>query len=445
LFEYCSPWLDVYSIPNLVIEALESLHISASYKYTPWLELEERWNAHQDYDMAIHSCSLQTYDVDWLAYEYWSEYANTPYQNPTNFRNATYDSWRDQLLHGTTYEEVHEAAAAMQEILQYNVPRLVVYLPTYPQAYRNDRFSGYIENIGRGISDIWTMRKIHYIDGTLGGTFPIAISIEPDNFNVFSATNPSSAAIMENLWPSLYNYAPDLSPYPDLANNMKIEYHEDNIAVPEGHTRYTVDIIQNATWSDGVPLTAEDVAFTFIYVLESGVYGNPAHEKLKGLIAAYSPSTYRVVIEFSTESYWHFSEFAYTAIIPEHIFNNNGSIDFKGWETWNPFPNSTDSNVNCGPFLFSSFQAGEFYELVKNPLFYYEVENMGRKDTTTTNSTEILDYGTLAISIAIGSVSGFVIVVFSYRTYLELQKNHPKLKEIPWNEISNRTSNHREW
>jgi hypothetical protein len=53
------------------------------------------------------------------------------------------------------------------------------------------------------------------------------------------------------------------------------ETNSDNPAVPEDHTRFTIDVIQNATWSYETLLTGEDVALTFTYVLESSVYGIP--------------------------------------------------------------------------------------------------------------------------------------------------------------------------
>jgi peptide/nickel transport system substrate-binding protein len=275
----------------------------------------------------------------------------------------------------------------MQEILQYNVPRLVVYENTYMQGYRNDQFTGHVEDLGRYISGPWTMRKIQKLDGTFGGTVPIAISEEPDSFNIYVTNSAYSAAILSELWPSLYGFAPDLNPWPDLAESMLTETHDDNPAVPVGHTRFTVDIIQNATWSDGEPVTAEDVAFSLTYAFESAPYGNPAGTDIGDLAAAYAPTPFRAVIEFNTESYWHFSNFAYDTIIPEHIFNDETGIGYQGWNTWNPVFDPAEPNVNCGPYIFSDYEAGEFYELTYNPLFHYAPERPTGTTTTTDTGT----------------------------------------------------------
>jgi peptide/nickel transport system substrate-binding protein len=199
---------------------------------------------------------------------------------------------------------------------------------------------------------------------------------------------------------------------------MLIETHSDNPAVPDGHTRFTIDIIQNATWSDGDPLTAEDVAFSFTYAMESITYGNPASTDIGDLVAAYATTTSRVIVEFATETYWHFSNFAYDTIIPEHIFNDDTGIGYAGWNTWNPVFDPAEPNVNCGPFVFSDYEAGEFYKLEANPIFHYSSLPI-TNTAETTNSTTTMDASQTSgqelswsdVTIyAIGTSSGMVIL-----------------------------------
>jgi ABC-type transport system substrate-binding protein len=388
VIEYASTSPEIAGgVAQIGVDALHALHIDARTQASDFNEYISRLDSHGDYDMIFYAQDFHDNDVDWLAYEYWSAYADTPYQNPSNFVNVTYDYWRDQLLYGTTYMEVFEAAEAMQHILHENVPRLVVYENTYLQAYRNDQFTGHVEDFSGYISGPWTMRKIHNLDDTLGGTVPVAIGQEPDSFNFFISNSAYSGHIFKNLHASLYKYGPDMTPVGDLAKALLVETHEDNVAVPAGHTRYTIDIIQNASWSDGTPLTAEDVAFTFTYHVESGLYGNPAGIDLGDLVASYAPTTYRVVLEFSTESYWQFSCFAFDYIIPVHIFNDSDGIGYMGWNTWNPVFDSAEPNVNCGPFILTDFEAGEYYEISKNPDYHYFPQELTSTTSTTSSST----------------------------------------------------------
>ena len=402
------------------VDALNSLHINAQTRAADFYEYISRLDSHGDYDMIFYAFQFSYDEVDWLAYEFWSEYANEPYQNPCNFANDTYDSWRDQLLYSIEYEDVYEAAAQMQLILQENVPRLVVYMNQYFQPYRTDTFTGHVEDAGNYIAGQWTLRKIRRIDGTRGGTVTIS-SPDPETFNIFLYSTVYASRIVRNLWPRLYHAGPDQKPWPDLAENLVIQKHADNPDVPAGHTRFIVDIIQNATWTDGVQITAEDVAFTFTYGLESAAYGNPAI--YPDLQAAYAISPYRVIIEFSTESYWHLSNFAYEIIIPKHIFNDVDGIGYAGWGTWNPVFDPAEPHVTCGPFTLTDVQAGEFYELTANPDFHYFPQYPVTDYTAhTSTNTETGTPFNMALALTSGAVSAAAVILLGGFTVLRVKE-----------------------
>jgi ABC-type transport system substrate-binding protein len=399
------------------VDALRALHVNAETRAGGFQEIVARVGSHGDYDMVFYATDFVSDDVDWLAYEYWSEYADMLYMNPTNFANETFDSWREQLLYSTSYEEVYEAAAAMQLILHENVPRVVAYQNTILSAYRTDVFTGQIQDFGRWIGSQWTLRKIHKIDGTRGGTVSIGFAA-PETFNLFLIQSNYAGDISINLWPSLYSRAPDISPWRNLADRLLVETHSENQAVQEGHTRFTIDIIRNATWSDETPLTAEDVAFTFTYLLESSVFGNPVAVDLVDLVAAYAPTPHRVVLEFNSESWWHFSNFAYDWIIPRHIFNNEDGIGYANWDKWNPVYDQNEVYITSGPFELTDWVIGEFYELSANPDFCYFPSPPPNSTTTTTTPTtanqanryDLVLYGGVVGAAVVTFVGGFILL-----------------------------------
>ena len=359
------------------VEALNALHIAAEAVPLVYTEYIIRMDYVGDYDMIVHSATFPDTEVQWLAYDFWSEYVSNSELNPTHFTNNTYDSWREQLLYGTSYEEVYEAAAEMQKILHYNVPILVIFEENEYQAYRKDVLTGYQEDFIRHIDGPWTMRKIQTIGSTYGGTVIVGLSLDIITFNIFQTFEIETLNIIDNLYSSLFRRGPDQVPIEDLALNCKTETHSDNSVVPDGHTRFTLDIIQNATWSDGVPLTADDIIFTYNYLLESTEYGNYLTMTLSNLMAAYTPIPYRVVLEFNTESYWHFNDFAFVKIIPKHIFNDVDGIGYENWNKWNPVFNPKAPHVTCGPFLLES-ATYENCTLIKNPFYHwnpYTAEN----------------------------------------------------------------------
>jgi ABC-type transport system substrate-binding protein len=293
----------------------------------------------------------------------------------------------------------------MQEILHENVPLVVVYENIYTQAYRTDIFTGHIEHPLLGIDNPWTLRNVHRIDESPGGTVNIIVSSSPNTFNIYLPANDVASQIMAQLWPSLYLKGPDDSPVPFLAKDMIIETHADNSNVSQDRTRFTIDIVQNANWTDGTPLTAEDVVFSFIYAVESGVYGNPAGDSLTKLVAAYAPTPYQVVLEFESESYWHFSRFAYDYIIPKHIFE---SIGYANWNSWDW--NATEPYVTAGPYRLTQYVTDDFAVLSANLDFWFN------PILPTVTPVYIIDPGNAAVII--GGVGGGgaigVIVVITF-------------------------------
>lgn len=407
-------------IAQIAVDALQSLHIdSHTYAFCCGYPI---WDV---CEMFLSATNFYDYDVDWLAEEYWSENAEGVYAEPNgcNFRNSTFDELRSQLLNATSYERTLEIVSEMQRVLHHNVPKLVVYVNQYLQAYRTDKFTEHVEDLTRCISGPWTLRNIRNIDGSTGGSLPVAISQDPDSFNIFVTGSPYSSYILEEMYCSLYDRGPSVDPVSDLATSLLIQTHADNPVVEEGHTRFTIDIVENATWSDGVPLTAEDVAFTFTYILESAIYENPAALDYQHLVASYAPSYYRVVLEFDSESYWHFSQFAYTPIIPKHIFNDEDGIGYAGWESWNPILSGQSPSVWCGPFSFEDYEAGEYYTLTYNPLFYYRVNRTastsGSGTSGQTSGPGILH--TLAVAASAGSL--VVIAAVSALTLIERKRS----------------------
>jgi ABC-type transport system substrate-binding protein len=354
-------------VAQIAADALHSLDVDAE---PVACEFNDYVQPHREFDMVFYATNFDTTDVEWLAYEYWSESPDQFDRYYHGFRNASYDSWREILLHGTTYDEVYEAAARMQMILHENVPRLVVYENTYMQQYRSDIYTGHVPDLCRYITGPWTMIKIHKIQGQ-GGLVPIAIAVEPDSFNIFVTESKYSRNILDNLYSSLFRLDPNQHPVMDLATSLVTETHDDNPAVPEGHTRFTIDIVRNATWSDGRLLTADDVAFTYAYILESSQHGNPAGLYLADLESAVAVDRYKVRLEFSTESYWHFGNFAFAKIIPKHIFNDIDGIGYEGWNLWNPVFNPDEPCVTCGPYVFDDYEAGEWYRVKSNPLYHH--------------------------------------------------------------------------
>ncbi|MHA1882002.1 MAG: ABC transporter substrate-binding protein [Candidatus Thorarchaeota archaeon] len=396
-------------VGQFVADAMVSLGIDARSEPTDFYEYLNRLYYHGDYDMVFLGTTYTTFDVDWLAYNYWSEYIDEPFQNACNFANASYDAWRDQLLTSTDYDEVYEAAVEMQKIWTYEVPELICYENIQLTAYRTDTFEGFVEDNIDGIPSWWTNYKVHLKDdagGPFGGTLRWCNSQDIDTFNFMASTSGYSQNINQMMWDTLLATDHEGNDIPWLAEDWSSATHADDSAVPEGYTRFQFDMIQNATWTDGTPLTGEDVAFTLNFMRDAP--GNPYGPDLQQMTAAYAPTTYSVVIEFNTESYWHLHTVAYKPVLPKHVFEIIGA---ESWNLWNPNPPTTPM-VTSGPFMVSDYVAGEFTELTYNPDYFYGLEHINptSTDDSTTDDTTTGGFNPVLALVA-GGVGAAVIIL----------------------------------
>jgi ABC-type transport system substrate-binding protein len=375
---------DTLGITDIIADALDSLHIDVHVAVVPWLEAAYPKDYHPNYDMAYFTTAAN--DPDSILTDYLSDYVDTEYLNQFYYENDTFDALYDDFHSGTTYEEVFEAVSAMQEHLHENVPSIIVYEGIDYQAYRITDFTGHIEDDYWGIVGPWTNLKVHSKTGNpFGGIYTIAIPEAPITLNPFLAFSEVSRAITENLHSSLFKIGPNNVAYPDLAENAVIENHASNPAVPEGQTWVRVDITDDAVWSDGEPLTAEDVAFTFMYIKESQTFGNPQSQFgwPNDYISSHVLSPYVARIVLSGESYLNIQGVLNEKIIPKHVFNEETGLGYDEWSYSGPV-------ATCGPFYVSD-SSPSFVELNRSMDYHWpsglEPQILSANDVTYSQGT----------------------------------------------------------
>jgi ABC-type transport system substrate-binding protein len=400
------------AIGEIAAEALTSIGIEAYSE--PFDIYGYIWDMY--WEIAFWGDSFSNYDLDWLAYAYWSENAHDWHWNPSRFSNSTYDSWRNQLLYSIDYETVLEAIREMQSILLYESPVIICYQNLRLNAYRVDRFEGHVNDVFHGVPGPWTCLLVRHKqseNGSLGGTFRWSLPLDVDTFNFMVSSSAYTMNVLNELYDSLFVTDPDGNDMLWLAESYTVETHLDNPIVPEGYTRFTIDLVRNATWTDGTPLTAEDVAFTLNYYRDSP--DNPYGYDLADMTSATAPFAYTVVVEFYTESFWHLHNFVYKPIIPRHVFQE---IELDDWNTWNPNP-LTEEMVTSGPFIVSDHDPTVSIELTKNPGYFRRLN----ESTNTSTTTSLIPWDSISpLSLTVMISSIVVIVVILIKWELDLRK-----------------------
>ncbi|MHA2348384.1 MAG: ABC transporter substrate-binding protein [Candidatus Thorarchaeota archaeon] len=388
-------------VGQIVAASMVAAGIDARSEPTDFYDYLQRLYHHGDYQMVFYGNTWGNFDVDQLE-EFNSAYITESFLNEWNFVNATYDALIPQLMEESDPDLVRAAAEEMQRILVYESPFIICYENTQFWAYRTDRFEGFVPDELAGLAGYWTLYKTHLKEGEggpYGGTLRTSNSLDIDSFNFMTSTSGYSQYINNMMWDSLGVVDGEGNDMLWLAESYTIETHDDNAAIPDGYTRYTFDILQNATWTDGMPLTGEDVAFSMNFLRDAP--GTIYSADLRQMTAAYSTTTYQVVIEFGSESYWNFHMFFYKPILPKHIFQGW----LNTWNQWNPIP-PTDAMVTSGPYNVSEYIAGEFTEMTYNPNFFYGPDR-GDEPPTPTPTTG----PDLTMAIVAGAVGAAVVIL----------------------------------
>lgn len=403
---------------TIAAEAFDSLSIDAVAQPTDFNEYLSRVNYHGDFDIVFYGYSFTGFEPYFLETMYGSDYYHVDTFNTVNWRNATYDSYIHDLFYGVDEDTIRNAAYAMQEILIYECPRVVAYNNFNFAAYRTDDFEGWIDSPIFNYPNKFTNLKIHKKisqGGPWGGTFRLGLGNEVESYNFMVATSAYAAYVARNLWMSILQRDDLGNVRSDLAESWFVETNAENSEVPVGHMRFTFDMIQNATWSDGVPITAADVAFTLNYYKDGIAYGNPSNARLDELTVAYASGAYQVVVEMDTTSFWHTQVVGYNTILPQHVFS---AIGVEGWNTWNPVY-GTDPHITSGPFITTEAVAGEFHELTSRRLTDYNWAFGVEPATTTTTTTTTTSTTTttteqppdFTLAIVAGAVGAAVVIL----------------------------------
>lgn len=181
----------------------------------------------------------------------------------------------------------------------------------------------------------------------------IALSQSVDSLSPFLAQRLVSTTVHRLVYENLTNYdAADGRTIPGLATGWKSS---------PSKLIWTYTIRKNSTWSDGKPVTADDVAWTFNTMMkdEKAATANGNFTANFRRVTAPDPTT--LVIELKR------AQATMTAldipIVPRHIWEKVG--DFGSFNNDKTFP-----IVGNGPFVITEFKVDGFIRLKPNKTFW---------------------------------------------------------------------------
>ena len=193
------------------------------------------------------------------------------------------------------------------------------------------------------------------------GILTIGLAEEPRSLNIWMGGDSNSAKVLSQIYQPLYILAPGTLEYvPWLAAEMPVR--------DPAKLAYTVKL-RPAHWSDGVALTAEDVAFTGRLIQEFKI---PRFASKWAPIERIEVINAQTVTFYLKEPYAAFlSEALATPIVPRHKWEVRAAAARQAAKPLVTLLNERiDEPVGCGPFVMKAWRRGAFIYMQKNPRFF---------------------------------------------------------------------------
>lgn len=207
----------------------------------------------------------------------------------------------------------------------------------------------------------------HKMAAQQAGVVSLFMSSSPDTFLPHYSIGAYSRYIGQLIFPRLLRYQEDASVVPYLAESFEVT--EDGLT-------YTFHLVQDAVWSDGTPVTANDVAWTYTMAfhadytgtrqVEAPVAGGQAYREgtadfVSGIVAV-DDHTIQFTLEQPTSSFVeNVAQFFW--ILPAHAFEGTEIIDIAKHEM------ARNPTVTAGPLNFVKYETDQYVELAANPNF----------------------------------------------------------------------------
>lgn len=201
--------------------------------------------------------------------------------------------------------------------------------------------------------------------GKYGGRIVVALRAEPKTFNPITAIDQPSREVIGRMNADLLHInAMSQQPAPALAKSWKVS--KDGL-------HYTLALRRGLRFSDGHPLTADDVLFTFEALLDPKV--NASQRDL--LVIGGKPIAIRKLNEetlaFDLASPYAAAERLFDSmyILPRHLLEDayrKGSLA-QAWGANTP----PGQMAGMGPFRFKEYVPGQKLVLERNP-YYWKVD-----------------------------------------------------------------------
>jgi peptide/nickel transport system substrate-binding protein len=192
----------------------------------------------------------------------------------------------------------------------------------------------------------------------------VGVAADLDTDNVFAASAGSDWAVMTTEYDMMLAFAPDdLTAAPSLATDCTPN---------DDYTEWTCDIQQGLKWSDGEPLTAQDIAFSYRFVIDNKI---PQYKSEFPSNPVFSTPDDHTLVWTAEKPTFAPDTPPWVYIVPEHDWAQYDGQPLKEIRA----VKGMDTAVS-GPFMLTDWTPGQGWIMEQNPYFRGPAPTIDRLD-----------------------------------------------------------------
>jgi len=277
--------------------------------------------------------------------------------NIYNFNDDQMDGLITQMFDAETQGALKTAVFAIQDRFAETLPYIPIYLNDDVRAMQEKWQDVIWDQPASSFGPYLAYKNIVSMWANDGDQeFIMAYPSDVRGTNPMQNTDGRSAYYNMLVYAPLIAWDKDLSPIPWLATEWSSE-------VVGGKTVVTYKIRDNVFWHDGMPVTGEDVAFTFNYGHEAD-QSSWYWRKLMDLESAVADGN-TVTVTLAKKNGWAMLDMGLLFILPKHIWEGVDDQDDR-WED----AKNVEAHVGCGPFKFVERVPEESFTLERHATFW---------------------------------------------------------------------------
>jgi peptide/nickel transport system substrate-binding protein len=196
---------------------------------------------------------------------------------------------------------------------------------------------------------------------TVPGVLRIGVYRDVDSLSPMLSGQAAASDIAQFVFSGLVRYDDRGNEIPDAATAVPTLA---NGGISRDGLTIVYHLRRDVTFSDGVPLTADDVAFTWKTLLDPRLNA-PYHYPNDQARSVVAKDRYTVVVRLKSRSAPFIADFMrcgiQSAILPKHVLDHESDLNHAAWNA---------KPVGSGPFVVKSWEPGSELVLEANPHYF---------------------------------------------------------------------------